>query len=101
MGEKILKRQSELREKITFKPEYIDKLGDETEKLNQTIYNFHEIAENHKWELFKDEWNEVSNSQGLIEDDIKFLAKVKSSLSKDILNENDINSTANEIVKQM
>jgi len=79
--------------------DYIDKLGDETEKLKQTIGNFHEIASNYKWNIFEDEWKEIANSHVLIEGDIEFLTKVESSLSN--LNKDDINNTKKDIVKQI
>lgn len=81
--------------------EYIDKLGDETDKLNQTINNLIIIAENYNWILFDDEWKEINRSQKLIEDDVEFLMKIKSSLSKEHLNDNEINGTKDDIIRQI
>lgn len=61
--------------------EYIDKLGDETENLKNTVTTMQEVAEDNKWTMYKDEWSEIKSTTEIIENEIHFLKNIKSSIS--------------------
>ena len=81
--------------------EYIEKLGDETDKLYGTIGNFQTIAESYNWQLYKDEWKEINNTKKIIEEEIDFLMDIKNTLSIKSISANEIGRARDGLVKQI
>ena len=75
---------------------YLNQLGEETEKLNKVIENLHDLATERSWKIPNEEWNGIESDQKLIENDINFLREIDCSISEN-LHELDIHKTKEKI----
>jgi len=82
---------------------YLDKLGEETGKLNKIIENIHQLAKDRDWKTSNEEWDDIEGDQKLIENNINLLTEIDYSISENLdkLDINKIKEKLREEIKNL